>query len=315
MILFSVVVCTHNRVDLLKRSLLSLTCQNIPATEFEIIVIDNNSTDETKYLVDDLQQLFTNIRYEFEAQIGLSYSRNRGYQKASGEYVVYVDDDCDMPLNWLWEAKNICADHKYDIMGGPIYPFYISNKSKWYKDEYAILSHGSTPRYLDGKEFLFGGNLFIKRHLFNIHGGFNPDFGMSGKVIGYSEETELQLRIRNEDPSLQIYYNPLLFVDHVVRPEKLNINWWVRSFIAKGRSNYVLSRIIETQVPKTKIQKKIQVLSVLIKIMLHLMIAYIFRNRNRYVYSSNYIYEKMQGHFKKLGYCIEECQQHSNKAQ
>lgn len=304
MLTFSIVICTYNRVELLKRALNTLLKQRLPSSEFEIIVIDNNSTDNTAAETEKYVLRYSNIRYFRETKIGLSHARNRGYSEATGRYVVYTDDDCELPADWLLNANAIIRSSTPSIMGGPVFAFYLNGKGKWYKDDYAILGHGNMKRMLANNEFLFGGNFFIKKELIKKFGVFKPELGMNGTAIGYSEETELQMRIRNADNAIGIYYDPSLFVYHLVRPEKLKIKWWVQSFIAKGKSNYCLANTQKHPKKTSVFLSFLRIIKISCIISYGLFYACILRNRKVYAHPENYIYENMHQHFKELGYLI-----------
>lgn len=304
MLTFSIVICTYNRVELLKRALNTLLKQRLPLSEFEIIVIDNNSKDNTAVETAKYVLRYSNIRYFCETNIGLSHARNRGYSESCGRYVVYTDDDCELPADWLLNANAIIKSNAPSIMGGPVFAFYLNGKGKWYKDDYAILGHGSVGRVLANNEFLFGGNFFIKKDLINQFGLFKPELGMNGTVIGYSEETELQMRIRNGDNAIEIYYDPSLFVYHLVRPEKLKIKWWIQSFIAKGKSNYYLAKTQKQTGKTSAFLNCLRIIKISSTISYGLFYACIFRNRKVYGRPENYIYENLHQHFKELGYLI-----------
>ncbi len=78
----SVVVCTFNRANMLATILQSLCEQSIETSEYEVVVVDNNSTDDTREVVDEFHRCFSNIRYCSESKQGLSHARNRGWREA-----------------------------------------------------------------------------------------------------------------------------------------------------------------------------------------------------------------------------------------
>ena len=87
---------------------------------------------------------------------------------------------------------------------------------------------------------IHGCNLFIQKTILQNVGGFEPHFGMSGNRLGYGEETELQMRIFKALPSPRAYYDPRLYVDHLVAAKKMTIGWVTRAHIAHGRAAYHL---------------------------------------------------------------------------
>ncbi len=146
--LISVVVCTYNRVNLLADALHTLCHQTLDRSEYEVMVVDNNSSDNTREMVDEFCRRFSHVRYCFEPKQGLSYARNRGWREARGEYVAYVDDDARAGENWLKTALVLIANTKPAplCLGGPILPFYSTTKPIWFKGE--MRTWGDSPRYL-----------------------------------------------------------------------------------------------------------------------------------------------------------------------
>ena len=103
----SVVICTYNRAELLANSLQTLCEQTINKSDYEVLVVDNNSQDSTPNLTESFCRYYPNIRYFLETRQGLSHARNRGWQEAKGLYVAYIDDDCKVPEQWLTIAMKI----------------------------------------------------------------------------------------------------------------------------------------------------------------------------------------------------------------
>ena len=105
--LISVVICTYNRAAIFKNALQSVCAQTIDPSSYEVIVVDNNSTDQTAEIAQSFCQQFPHVHYIKEKQQGLSYARNTGWQKAKGAYIAYIDDDCEVPETWLAVALNV----------------------------------------------------------------------------------------------------------------------------------------------------------------------------------------------------------------
>lgn len=205
--LMSIVICTRNRAQYLAWALESLMRQTLDPKWFEIIVVDNASTDETAGVVRAAAPE-GRIRYVMEPVLGLSSARNRGWREARGRWVGYLDDDAKPVETWLEVARRIIAERSPEIFGGPFLPFYDLPKPDWFKDEYGSRVLAGAARELDVYETLSGSNFFILRGLLEKHGGFKSEFGMTGNKIAYGEESELQIRIRQADPSVRSFYDP-----------------------------------------------------------------------------------------------------------
>ncbi len=238
--LFSVVIPTFDRAKLLAVALASLARQTLEPARFEVLVIDNSSTDATVEVVAAAARERSNVRHVREERQGVAHARNRGWREARAEWVAYTDDDCRMPPGWLATALRIAEEHRPGVFGGPYRPFYLAPPPSWFRDQYGAGGLGSEARPLARGETLPGGNLFVRRDLLARVGGFGAGFGMVGRRLGYGEESELVLRIQRELPEVELRYDPALEVEHLVRPEKMRAAWQVRHFLAKGRSVYLL---------------------------------------------------------------------------
>jgi glycosyltransferase involved in cell wall biosynthesis len=240
-LIISVIICTYNRAELLKNVLQDVCEQTLADSEFEVILVDNHSTDQTRAVAESFCQRYANVRYCFEAQQGLSHARNRGWREARGEYLAYLDDDCQVPTQWLAVAKGIIELQAPIVFGGPYYAFYNSAKPDWWKekyDAYHSMTYADSAGYLEANQDIHGGNLFIQQAILEKVGGFNPQLGMSGKHLSYGEETELQMRIFKALPEARAYCDPKLYVYHLVAAKKMTIGWVTWAHIAHGRAAY-----------------------------------------------------------------------------
>jgi len=288
----SVVICTYNRAELLAKSLQTLCDQTINKSDYEILVVDNNSQDSTPNLTRTFCCNYPNIRYFLETRKGLSYARNRGWQEAKGQYVAYVDDDCKMPIRWLAVAMKIIDRIAPAVFGGPAYAFYNSPKPYWWKDSYGTYEQSQVSRQLRRLEYLKGNNIFFRREVLESTNGFDTRLGMSDKKLGYHEETELQMRIRKTMPDTLIYYDTNLHVFHLVRPETMTWRWILNSCFASGRYSYYA---FQTTAPKivrvTKLQLLIKACVTLFLFFTDILVGLLRYDRERYPHLQNYLYE------------------------
>lgn len=236
--LISVVVCTFNRSRLLRSVLDSLYKQTLPRDRYEVIVVDNRSTDDTRAVVDDFLSC-GNIRYIYEARQGLAHARNAGWQAAEGSYVGYLDDDSLAPPEWLSVASDIAGEGRFEIFGGPIHPYYSVARPAWYKESYDMRMFGvaEEPLVFKGRGFLSGGNFFVSKRLLSLADGFRSDFGMVSRKLAYGEETDLLLRLRALMPELEMLCDPKLYNYHLVRPEKFSLWWNTKNSFSRGRNS------------------------------------------------------------------------------
>ncbi|MEM7530776.1 MAG: glycosyltransferase family 2 protein [Chloroflexota bacterium] len=307
---FSVVICTYNRADWLAVALESVCTQTIDVAAYEVIVVDNNSTDNTPAVTDSFCQRYLNVRYLFESQPGNSHARNTGWKKANARYIAFIDDDCKVPSDWLMNAKTVITELSPGVFGGPYFPFFNTPKPVWFKDEYGTYQPYDCAKFLDTPDKFAAGNLFVQRQALAHIGGFNPQLGIHGTQRGYGEENALLLKIHETQPDTVFYYDPALFVYHLVRQETMSVAWMLRQRIDRGRSVY---RVYNQDEPlKNKIMLVLLMARKLIQIMFRLTLGLLFRARKTYPYPQQYIYEKTVYHFFLLGWLYEQYQRNTN---
>ena len=234
-VIISVVICTYNRSALLEGALRSLVQQTCERDRFEIIVVDNASSESTNEIFEKFLS-FPNLFYIREEKLGLSYARNRGYRIAKGEYVAYMDDDARADRGWIRNILAFIRRHP-DIVafGGPYRGYSEVQIPKWFKRSYGSWTLGDQERPIGSNEWINGTNMIFKRTLLERLGGFDTKVGMSGNRLSYGEETGFLLKIKaNEDP---IFYVPDIIVDHFIPEYKLKLKWQFKSNYINGFSS------------------------------------------------------------------------------
>jgi glucosyl-dolichyl phosphate glucuronosyltransferase len=238
--MISVLICTYNRAEILSFCLDSFIRQTADPELFEVIVVDNNSADHTRRVVESFSGKIRHLRYVLEEQVGLSHARNRGYQEARFDWVSYVDDDAKAHSDFIQRALMVIKEYNFDGLGGICSPWYLETKPKWIPDEF-----GKSPKFLEQTGLLSPNNhiqgmimAFKKQCLIDV-GGFNPDLGMSGESVGYGEENELQDKMRERN--FKIGFDPFWRVDHLVAPYKFTLRWHFKRQYAKGRAARILN--------------------------------------------------------------------------
>ncbi|MFC1960135.1 glycosyltransferase [Chloroflexota bacterium] len=311
--IFSVAICTYNRADLLPGILDDLTKQNTPIETYEVLIIDNNSSDQSATIAQQYCAEHANSRYIFEAKQGLSHARNRAWQEAQGVYLAYTDDDCRIPTDWLATAQIITEQYNPVIFGGPYQAFYI-DRPIWVKDSYwSSLGRVESAGWLPNNRYLSGGNLFIKKSILIELQGFTPELGVYGKKKYFGEETDFEIRVRKTYPDLKFYYDPALCVGHLVDPQKLNIRIRLHHVFRHGRSNAHLTRT-HNSLENLPIMHKLKMLLLLsfhairtiIVILWMMSIGTLLRNRHQSPYWQNYWHEKIGDQVTTLGTIYEK---------
>lgn len=234
--LISVIVCTYNRADLLPGCLESLAEQSTDKRLYEVIVVDNNSTDATQEIARSFTAEHPNFSVVSESAQGLSHARNRGWREARGEYVAYVDDDAVACPDWVEQMHSfILRRPDAGAFGGPYDAFSTVPVPDWFPLEYGRLDLGDEERPLKiGVEWINGTNMVFRRDLLAECGGFNPELGMLGERVSYGEETRLQMDLASK--GIAVHYVPAMKVRHQVAAYKLKLWWLLKSSFSVGQT-------------------------------------------------------------------------------
>ena len=304
--IISVIVCTYNRCDILNDCLQSLVYQTLNKQLFEVIVVNNNSTDETQSIAECFAIIEPNFKVVIEPNQGLSHARNHGWNEAHGEYVAFIDDDCIVPTQWLSIAKDIVDQKSPGVFGGPYFAFYNSPKPLWFKDAYGSRIQGDNARALGDDEYLDGGNIFFRRSLLHGLGGFDTHLGMSGKKIAYGEETALLRLVRVKRPDQLIYYDPGLYVYHLVQAKKMNLTWAMRSRFSAGRYSYRIFRENSNDTGLGQPSFKRKRFLIYYDFGIDLLKGIFRRDREKYPYFQNYLFERVFIIIEKMGSLYEQ---------
>ena len=166
--LLSVAVCLYNREELIEFCLASLVRQSLPRELYEVIVVDNNSTDSSFEKAKRFCQEHPGFRVVKELRQGVSHARNRGFHEARGKYVAYIDDDSKADQNWCEKILDAFEKSGADpvAVGGAIYPWYDCTPPKWFEDRIETRSWGSEKGILtagNAKYGFSGANMAIQK--------------------------------------------------------------------------------------------------------------------------------------------------------
>lgn len=237
MINLSIVVCTYNRSKLLKNCLEELVTQ--VRDDLELIVVDNNSSDDTAEVV---KTFGTSIQYILEKNVGLSHARNTGYKKAQGQFIAYIDDDAIISKGYVDLLISLIQTTKADVYGGPIHPWYDvgCTKPKWWDDTFEIRSWGDNVKFLstfEKKRGFSGSNIIINRELLISQKGFRTDLGMSGNKVALGEDSEFCYRISD----MIFFYDPNLLVYHYANEKNFNLKYIFYRRFKTGISTSVIT--------------------------------------------------------------------------
>jgi glycosyltransferase involved in cell wall biosynthesis len=232
--MYSFIISTYNRDEILTESLLSYASCLSPGFIFEILIIDNFGQSNTKFLVENFRTKSSlPLVYIYEENKGLSHARNSGIKNSKYEWIIFIDDDALVSHDYLITLNNILTQNDVFCLGGKYLPWYKFGKPKWYIDDWASsLNKPSLFSKLIDDQFADGGNLVVNKKLFLKYGLFNENLGMKGNKIGYGEEVEFQQRLKSD--KINIWFAPDLLIYHLVPKYKLKVSWFIKSWYAHG---------------------------------------------------------------------------------
>jgi glycosyltransferase involved in cell wall biosynthesis len=238
----TVIVCTYNRCQVLATCLRSLAASKLSsAVEWEVLVIDNNSNDQTRDMAQEFcRQYPGRFRYLFEPKPGKSYALNSGIRDASGKILAFTDDDLSVEVTWLANLTKPLLDPQYSGVGGRTLPKWKCTPPAWLPlaDLYAlapaaIFDPGGRSREL--MEAPFGNNMALRKELFEQHGGFRTDLGPSpGGLVCGGEDTELGERLLAAGE--RFWYESSAVVYHPVGEDRMRQEYFLAWWFDKARA-------------------------------------------------------------------------------
>jgi len=225
---FTVIICTHNRCNILHHCLESFVTFGKLTQKYEIVIVDNASTDSTLNTVKSFQDKIPYLRYVIESKIGLSHARNRGALEAKGEWLFYLDDDAKLRESTLSEFCKVIDNYPFVLFTGIYKPWYINEPPKWLKGNLVsyILKGEKGIRPIN-EDYISGGIMGIKKSVLLNLGMFDSELGMKGDRVGYGEESDLQFKACQKN--LPIGINTDMIMDHLVGLHKYNYKWFLTS--------------------------------------------------------------------------------------
>jgi len=238
----TILVCTYNRCKTLTVAIESVVAQTLPQSiAWEILVIDNNSTDQTRQAVEDLQRRHPErIRYIFEPEQGISYARNAGIREARGEIIAFIDDDETAEPGWLQNLTANLYSGEWAGAGGRVLPpsdfmppRWLLGKNKFASGPLASFDLGPEARQME--EPPFGANMAFRKFAFEKLGGFRTDLGRVGGNLISNEDTELGRRLMAA--GLRLRYEPSAITRHPVEQARVRKEYFLAWWFNKGRSD------------------------------------------------------------------------------
>jgi glycosyltransferase involved in cell wall biosynthesis len=247
---FSVVIPTYNRAPDLKESLASIA-HLATQDQWELIVVDNNSGDNTREVVSEAQQWFpAPLRYIFEPEQGRCAALNAGIKASTGAIIVTTDDDVRVEKGWLDRAADSLDRLGCDYVGGKVLPVWSAPRPAWLPDRggrhwavIALLDYGPEPLQFN-RQVPLGVNMAFRREAFERAGLWDNSVGRKAGTLLGQEVREWGLRARAA--GLTGFYVPQMVIHHVIPADRLTKKYFRRWFYWHGISRamlYARSRI------------------------------------------------------------------------
>jgi glucosyl-dolichyl phosphate glucuronosyltransferase len=236
----SVVVSTYNRADRLSVALEALLAQDGP-DRYEVIVVDNNSTDGTASVVSQIAARANGrLRYAFEPRQGLSYGRNTGIELARAPIIAFSDDDVRVAPDYVQQLLGAFQAHpEIDYVGGRVLPNWLAPPPRWLTTSHwsplALQDYGLEPMVVgrERAQCLVGASLAFRRRVFDRVGLFTPALGRIKDGIGSTEDHDMQLRVWRA--GMRGLYTPSVVAAADVTPDRLEKAYHRRWHRGHGR--------------------------------------------------------------------------------
>lgn len=256
--MITVIVPTRNRAHLLAAALRSISGQTLSQDLYEILVIDNGSSDDTAAVVRDSTLLNSNVKYFYEAQPGLHVGRHRGMLEAAGDVLVFADDDIEALPEWLATISELFSDPEVAMVGGNNIPLFLEPPPQWLKQLWerphplggkvlpplSIIELQGAARHLS-PQYVWGCNFSIRKDVLTKAGGFHPD-GMPSELIHFRGDGETHVSRFVAKSGLKCLFHPEASVYHKVTPERMSIEYFYKRGFNQGVSDsYTQFRVLD----------------------------------------------------------------------
>ena len=249
-IIYSVIIPTFNQAEMLRICLANLAKLDFDSNTFEVLVIDNGSTDDTKGATEAFAEMIKNLHYHYCAEPGLMAARHMGCDEAKGEILCYLDQDSLVTKEWLQGMAESFTHDEVVIAGGPCLPKYEAPPPDWISYFWTETGYGKTNTFLSlidfGNEFkmippgyIYGCNYALRKRILLEYGGTFPDVYPQG-LYQYTGVGESGLSFKLQRKGFLAAYNPKARIDHLIPSSRLTMDYfcWKRSYVVGIHQSY-----------------------------------------------------------------------------
>ena len=240
--MLSVIICTYNRDKYIYNVLRSLAENTLSPEKYEIVLVDNNCTDNTQSECARFVHDFPSVTFRsfVETNQGLSHARNRGISESRGDILVYVDDDALVNKEYLQTYADFFEQHPdIEAAGGPIIPKYETEEPDWMSHFTKALITGykylgDKPKEFPANDYPGGGNAAYRASVFEKVGMFNVELGRKGDSLVGAEEKDIFDKMTTL--GMRFYYLPNAILYHLIPEKKLSKDYFNRLTYSIGKS-------------------------------------------------------------------------------
>jgi glycosyltransferase involved in cell wall biosynthesis len=236
----TVAIPTYNRARLLGQTLAGITRQDFPADQYEVLVIDNNSPDNTREVSAAFAAGAPAVRHVLETRQGLDHARNRAIAEARGEIIVFADDDILVEPDWLRElVAPLLSDHSRRIgaVGGEVIPVFPDGLPPWLAGAHRPLAFRTDPGPLPPHQTPMGASLAFPKRAFERCGMFSTGLDRRGQALFSGGDGEMVRRLRAA--GLEIWFAPAAKALHQMPASRLTFRYATRHAFDSARSRVV----------------------------------------------------------------------------